>query len=388
VFPSPPPTLNAGREGVSLILAQRVLFARTGATTGKTHLVESDTEAVFASYLIRVRPRLGVQAEYLHAFFQSDSYWEQIIAEKEGSAQPNVNGGKLMTILVPAVDLPLQGRVVEFLNVVRKRQDGAQIELPLLPPPIEEQRRIVELLDCLALKVRSARQLAADCAQQGGLVLCRWISQLRFAESDWMRVAKTVVDKLGAVRSGPFGSQLHHEEFVTEGIAAIGTRDVQVNHLTLQSGWYVRPEKFDQFRRYQVFPGDLLCTIVGASIGRFCTVPDGVPTAFTTKHIMALTLNRRIAEPEYISQVLNAHERCRKSMFSQCEGSAQPSLNARKVLTIEIPLPSLDRQREILCEIHNLRSKVDCLKSLSSGRTKELDALMPSVLNHAFSGKL
>src|SRR5437016_4260359 len=49
-----------------------LLFARTGATTGKTHLVRSPEHAVFASYLIRVRPKAGVFAGYLHAFFQSD----------------------------------------------------------------------------------------------------------------------------------------------------------------------------------------------------------------------------------------------------------------------------------------------------------------------------
>jgi type I restriction enzyme S subunit len=299
-----------------------------------------------------------VDSQWLHWLTKTKPFWDQCDENSRGTSGKN------------------RIRPEQFLSV----------SVPL--PPIEEQRRIVELLDCLALKVRSARQLAADCAQQGDLVLSRWISQLRFAECDWMRVANTVVDKPGAVRSGPFGSQLHHEEFVTEGIAAIGTRDVQVNRLTLQSGWYVRPEKFAQFRRYEVFLGDLLCTIVGASIGRFCTVPENIPTAFTTKHVMALTLNKKVVEPEFASQVLNVHERCRKSIFSQCEGSAQPSLNARKVLAVEIPLPPLDRQREILGQTHKLRAKCDPLKSLSSSRMRELDALMPSILNQAFSGQL
>src|SRR5665213_389328 len=39
-----------------------ILFARTGATTGKTHFVLEDSPAVFASYLIRVRPHKQVEA--------------------------------------------------------------------------------------------------------------------------------------------------------------------------------------------------------------------------------------------------------------------------------------------------------------------------------------
>jgi type I restriction enzyme S subunit len=91
-----------------LLCDDDLLFARTGATTGKTHLVRDPEPAVFASYLIRVRPKAGVSAGYLHAFFQSDNYWSQISDEKEGSAQPNVNGEKLAALELPLVDLRLQ----------------------------------------------------------------------------------------------------------------------------------------------------------------------------------------------------------------------------------------------------------------------------------------
>ncbi len=75
-----------------LLKPNDLLFARTGATTGKTYLVSEPPGAVFASYLIRTRPKTGISAGYLYSFFQSENYWSQIIDEKEGSAQPNVNG--------------------------------------------------------------------------------------------------------------------------------------------------------------------------------------------------------------------------------------------------------------------------------------------------------
>jgi type I restriction enzyme, S subunit len=40
-----------------LLKKDDLLFARTGATTGKTHLVRDFEHAVFASYLIRLRPK-------------------------------------------------------------------------------------------------------------------------------------------------------------------------------------------------------------------------------------------------------------------------------------------------------------------------------------------
>lgn len=42
-----------------------LVFARTGATTGKSFLIKSCPVTVFASYLIRVRPSSGVLPEFL-----------------------------------------------------------------------------------------------------------------------------------------------------------------------------------------------------------------------------------------------------------------------------------------------------------------------------------
>ncbi|MHC5741790.1 MAG: hypothetical protein ACYTXT_07735 [Nostoc sp.] len=86
-------------------------------------------------------------------------YWTQILDKKEGSAQPNVNGQKLINILVPMVDSEIQSAISKFLEVVRKRQDGSFEELPELPPPLDEQRRIVARVEELVGKVEEVRSL-------------------------------------------------------------------------------------------------------------------------------------------------------------------------------------------------------------------------------------
>jgi len=68
-----------------------IVFARTGATTGKSYLIQKCPEAVFASYLIRLRLRPGILPTYLFHFFQSADYWGQINQKKKGTGQPGVN---------------------------------------------------------------------------------------------------------------------------------------------------------------------------------------------------------------------------------------------------------------------------------------------------------
>src|SRR6266404_4781905 len=89
-----------------------LVFARTGATTGKSFLIGDCPEAVFASYLIRVRVSADVDSRYLSAFFQSPDYWQQIEGGKRGIGQPNVNGKVLGEVQFPVAPLPEQRRIV------------------------------------------------------------------------------------------------------------------------------------------------------------------------------------------------------------------------------------------------------------------------------------
>jgi type I restriction enzyme, S subunit len=261
-----------------------------------------------------------------------------------------------------------------------------EIEIPL--PPLAEQRRIVARIEELAAQIEETRTLRQQAKDDTEAILVSVITSVCGDKMAWATLRNAVIKSKGAVRSGPFGSQLLHEEFVNSGIAAIGTRDVHVNHFELKSGWYVSPEKFEQFRRYKVFPGDILCTIIGGSIGRFCVVPDNVPVAFTTKHIQAMTLDRAVADPEFVSYMLNFHQRCRRTLFSQVEGSAQPSLNAEKVLATELPLPPVPQQLRIVTELDVLQTEISALKKLQAKTAAELDALLPAILDRAFKGEL
>ena len=98
-----------------------ILFARTGATTGKSFLIEECPTAVFASYLIRLRVQKLVTPQYLYAFFQSPSYWEQISANTVGSAQPNCNATKLASVKVPIPSLEEQQHIVNHLENFQKK---------------------------------------------------------------------------------------------------------------------------------------------------------------------------------------------------------------------------------------------------------------------------
>ena len=100
-----------------------ILFARTGATVGKSYLSTSTpSNAIYASYLIRVRPNSMLSPQYVKYYFESGYYWEQISINSVGVGQSNVNGSALGGLIIPIPPIAEQKRIVreaaKFLRLV------------------------------------------------------------------------------------------------------------------------------------------------------------------------------------------------------------------------------------------------------------------------------
>ena len=78
-----------------------------------------------------------------------------------------------------------------------------------------------------------------------------------------------------------------------------------------------------------------------------------------------------------------------REVLSISPGSAMKNIGSVKVLKrIKFPSPSLEEQRRIVAYLDALQEKVDALRALQEETQKELDALLPSVLDKAFRGEL
>jgi len=94
-----------------------LVFARTGATVGKSFLIKGEIpESVFASYLIRIRFPKFISDKYVWHFFQSNIYWRQIFKGQVGTGQPNVNGTKLGELLLPLAPFEDQLLIVQEIE--------------------------------------------------------------------------------------------------------------------------------------------------------------------------------------------------------------------------------------------------------------------------------
>jgi type I restriction enzyme S subunit len=94
-----------------LLKSGDIVFARIGATTGKSYLITDPPKSVFASYLIRVRCKKDINPAFLSKFFRSDAYWLQVDSQKDTNLKKGVNGSVLKTLQVPVPPLPEQQKI-------------------------------------------------------------------------------------------------------------------------------------------------------------------------------------------------------------------------------------------------------------------------------------
>lgn len=121
-----------------------IVFARTGATTGKSYLIVDPPKSVFASYLIRVQADHELlKPDFLFWYFQSPKYWQIINEGISGSAQGGFNATKLGKLRIPIPPTETQDQIVEEINSLYEAFDTLKSSYQKKLRDIEELKKSI-----------------------------------------------------------------------------------------------------------------------------------------------------------------------------------------------------------------------------------------------------
>ncbi|CAG1005849.1 MAG: restriction endonuclease subunit S [Rhizobiaceae bacterium] len=300
-------------------------------------------EGLIGSTVARMRLKYPEEwdTEFVGRLLQSRFRQLNDEAQARGATIPHVDKSKLEVIALPRIDRSEQQRIAAIL----KKADGIR-------------RKRQELLATSSEFVRSA--------------YLHTVGYRHPSYGDWetTTIEKLAEDRNGAIRSGPFGSALRHGEFVDDGIAVLGIDNAVLNRFSWSERRFITPKKYEQLRRYKVFPGDVIITIMGTT-GRSAVVPQDIPEAITTKHLATITCNKDLIHPEVLSFAIHSDPLIIRQIASFNKGAIMDGLNLGIIRKLEISRPPMEEQLRFVAMLQKARA-IETYSQSSEGSGEDL----------------
>src|SRR5690606_30809748 len=131
----------------------------------------------------------------------------------------------------------------------------------------------------------------------------------------------------------------------------------------------------DNFKKYQLLPGDIVVARTGATTGANYTIKDNDPNDVVyASYLIRYKIDKNLANPFYIGQLLQSPN-WREYIDAIAGGSAQPGANAKQLGSFEILLPPLPQQRAIASVLSSLDDKIDLLHRQNATLEKMAETL-------------
>jgi type I restriction enzyme S subunit len=253
--------------------------------------------------------------------------------------------------------------------------------VPVEFPSMAEQKQIVRLLD----EVDELRKLRAQADSRTGTLIPALFHAM-FGSKHKLptaSVAELAAQHEGSIRTGPFGSDLLHSEFGEQGIPVLGIDNVVENEFRWTKSRCVTLAKFDELRRFTVFSGDVLVTIMG-TVGRCVVAPEDLPICISTKHLCAITVNQERIHPRYLWGAFLFDEEVRRQTRTVAQGAIMEGWNSTIIKRLSVRVPPLPLQKKFATRVAEIRE----LEAEQAASRRRGEDLYQSMLHHAFSGEL
>jgi type I restriction enzyme S subunit len=272
---------------------------------------------------------------------------------------------------------------VQALPSIRQ-SDVAALKMPL--PSSSEQKRIAAILNEQMAAVERARA-AAEAQLKAAKVLPAAYLREVFDSQEAQQWAK---EKLGNVSLISGGIQKtpdrkpknFHRPYLT-------VRNVQRGYLDLSA-----LERFEitesELARLRLMQGDILIVEGNGSldhIGRNALFRGEVPECIHQNHIIRVRLDEQRFVPEFVSRFLNSDAGKSQMIQKAMTTSGLYTLSAGKVAALEIPMPSMRRQQEIVGIFSEMIPTAENASGVIKSQLDSIHKLPAALLRQAFTGK-
>ncbi|AWD88625.1 MULTISPECIES: restriction endonuclease subunit S [Bacillus] len=333
-----------------------IVVARTGATTGKSYLIDKPPVSVFASYLIRLRCNDIMFPRFLWEFMKSPVYWKQITVVKKGSAQPGANAQILGNLSVPL-------------------------------PPLQEQKRITEKVEGLLGKIEEAKQLIEEAKETFELRRAAILEKAFSGElltSSFNKITKKINEQITLEIPNHWEVKTLSDVVENYNNQRIPVSQKKREEMEGDIPYYGATGIVDFVDGY-THEGEFVC--IGEDGANLLS--RSKPQAFVIRgkswvnnHAHVVKMNDNMCN-NYLMHYINFIP-----LNDYVTGTAQPKLNRKNLDKIPIVLPPVNEQFSISQKIEDLLSKEIEMMNVCDSNLHGIDIIKQSIMNKAFRGEL
>ena len=301
-----------------------VVIAMYGATAAQVGILKIKTTSNQA--VCGILPNDNYSPEFIYYWFTYNK--GNLASQAQGGAQPNISQIKIKNVLIPLL-------------------------------PLSEQQRIVSYLDSAFAKIDVVAKNAEDSLNEAKALFQSALAKMMEPKEGW------------------------EEKHLDELAENLDYKRIPVTLNKRKSGkypYYGASGIVDYVEDY-IFDGNyLLISEDGANLLARAT-PIAFPVTgkfWVNNHAHILEFKDSITQlfVEFYFKLIDIKE--------YVTGAAQPKLTQRNMNKIPIFIPSLDKQKIVVCALQDIESKVQQLQSNLSRTLAECSALKQSILRQTF----
>lgn len=317
--------------------------------------------------LCSIKPK-SIEREYLwYYMLKSKSDFNYY---SNGSTFDSITLSVIFNFPIPIPSLSTQQKISAYLNDKCTKIDSI----------IEKQEKVIEKLKAYKLSVLTeavTKGLNPDVKMKESGV--QWIGEI---PEHWEQTALKV--GLADIQTGPFGSQLHAEDYIENGIYVINPANIINGKIVIDSKCSISYEKANELAQHLLSVGDIVFARRGEMGRCACALDDGIQKLCGTGCIK-LKCNDRLI-PKYIILYLQTHY-IKQYLELNSVGTTMLNLNSTIISNIPILIPPISEQQQIVNYLDKKCSAIDKSIEQKQAIIEKLKEYKKSLIYEVVTGK-
>lgn len=269
----------------------------------------------------------------------------------------------------------LQNNSTNIRNL--KTTEYMDVEIPV--PPLDEQKRIVSLLDAATLRINELTACYEQARTHATNLFASALREALESNSDWP--IKTIGEIcLGIDRQDPaVGGKT---EFTYIDLSAVNQVTKQIDDFKI-----LAVGEAPGRARQLVQGGDVLVSTVRPNLNTVALVGSELNGATASTGFCVLRPNKSFVESGFLFAWAR-NQLFIDELTSQAKGASYPAVTDNVVKALEIPVPPIEEQKQIVVYLDSLRSTTSEMVAAYDAKLTAAKNLRQSILEAAFVGDL